>query len=373
MKVLGIGYGRHLFDQNNFEFYRLNRCAEEVESFDQIIFANKNAGLKTVTTENNFILHPTNSINKFLMIFDAVRIGSQLIEEKKIDVISTQDVFETGVVGVILKLKYPHVRLQVQEHGDVLSSVHWRREKMSNRFRYLFARFLLLPRADIIRVVSDRTQTFLYSFLGEQKNIKKLPVVIDTTEFVKELERVDRVPSENFVLLTAARYVPQKNFTLMLKAFARAQAQIPNLRLRIFGDGPENKNIKHLIHSLHLSDVVEMNDWTNNLVGEMQRADAYLLTSNYEGWARVLIESVLQELPVVTTDVGCVNEVIKDMEHGLVVPVGDCQKLTEAIQKIASDVSLYTTIVHYLKTVEKSKIPGTDVDAYAEQWVQTLR
>ena len=45
MKVLGIGYGRNLFDVENFEHKRLNRCAREVESFDHVVFTNKSDGL----------------------------------------------------------------------------------------------------------------------------------------------------------------------------------------------------------------------------------------------------------------------------------------------------------------------------------------
>ncbi len=372
MKVLGIGYGRHLFDPNNFEFKRLERCSKEVTSFDNIVFAKKSDNLETTEGENGFTLHSTNSSHKFSMVYDAVRIGSRLIKEKQIEVITTQDVFEAGLVGLILKIKHPEVILQVQEHGDVLSSVHWRREKISNQFRYLFAR-ILLKKADVVRVVSDRTRTYLQSFLGEQKNIKKLAVVIDTVAFAQPDEVEEEKNYEEFVFVTAGRFVLQKNFELMLNAFADAYKSAPNIKLRIFGDGPEKTKIEELIQKLQLSDVVELLGWTSDVAGEMKRADAYLLTSNYEGWARVLIEAALLRLPVVTTDVGCVNEVIFDGKHGLVAPVDDCKSVATAIKKIATDKELYVSITNYLKTIDSLNIPGTNVDAYAEQWAQTLR
>lgn len=371
MKVLGIGYGRHLFDQNDFEYQRLKRCAAEVTSFDQIIFAKSDVGLQSVS-EDNFTLHPTNSASKLTMIFDAVRIGSQLIVERNIEVITAQDVFETGVVGLLLKRKFPHVTLQVQEHGDVLSSTHWRKETFGNELRYRFALYLL-RRVDVIRVVSERTRAYLESVLGPNKIIKKLPVVIDLSSFTAQLAESRNQDDDTFTFITAARFVPQKNFSLMLNAFAAVYESIPQVRLKIFGDGPDKSKICNLIHTLGLSEVVSVNEWTSSLSKEMTRADAYLLTSNYEGWARVLIEAMIAGLPTVTTDVGCANEVLKHMEHGLIVPVDNQSQLSAAMKQIAIDSELYDAISKRLSVIDTENIPGTNVETYAKEWVNTLR
>lgn len=372
MKVLGIGYGRHLFEQDNFEFRRLERCAEEVESFDQIIFAKKDVGLERLEANNNFILHPTNSLSKLTMIYSAVRIGTRLIKEKQIDTVTAQDPFETGLVGLILKYRFPQIVLHVQEHGDVLSSAYWREEKISNRLRYHFAMFLL-KRADVIRVVSNRTQLFLQTKLSPTKKIKKLPVVVDTESFASGIEAMELKTRKDFIFLTAGRFVPQKNFPLMLTAFAKARESTPGLKLKIYGDGPQKPLINSLINKLDLDDSVELSGWTSDLAEEMRTADAYLLTSNYEGWGRVLIEALLLKLPIVTTDVGCANEVIKNNEHGLVVSVGQEEELKEAIVKIATDKHFYDSIKVNLRSIDKNNLPGTDVDAYAINWADTLR
>lgn len=369
MKALGIGYGRHIFDTSNFEHQRLARCAGELDSFDQIIFTNKTDGFSILETENNFTTHPTQSKNKWSMIFDAIKIGSRIIREKDIDVITCQDVFETGLVGLALKSKFPNIRLQVQEHGDVLSSKHWRNEKIGNTLRYHLAR-IVLQRADIVRVVSKRTETFLRTIVRKETKIVRLPVVTDTHSFSQVLPRHEN--TEYFTFLTAARFVPQKNFPLMLKAFAEVVKQNPRVKLLIFGEGPEEKRIKTLVGELQISDHVQIAGWTTNLAAEMSKANAYLLTSNYEGWGRVLVEAVLQKLPVVTTDVGCAHEVIKNGTHGLIVPVDDEKALTEAMIRISTDKTLLNQIREYLNDVSTVDIPGTNIDAYALAWRGTL-
>lgn len=370
MKVLGIGYGRHLFDQDNFEYKRLQSCAGAVDSFDHIVFTHKKDTLKKVVV-GNFTIHPTNSSSKLSMLFDAIMIGIQVIQDKQITVISTQDVFETGFVGLQLKKKFPALALQVQEHGDVLSSKYWKKEKLSNRLRLWFA-FRVLRRADIVRVVSKRTKDFLHKKLGQDKKIHTFPVVIDLQQFTIP-NKQQKLSTDTFTYVTAARFVPQKNFPLMLRAFASAYKENNKLRLRIFGEGVLEKDIKKLINILDITSVVELRSWTSNLGIEMLEADAYLLTSNYEGWARVLIEAMVLGLPVVTTDVGCVGEVLQDQKHGLVVPVGDEGLLAEAIKTLSIDADLYNKIKNILSNTTLDTIAGTSVETYPQDWALTLQ
>ncbi len=370
MKVLGIGYGRHLFDTDTFEFQRLQSCANAVESFDHIVFTHKKDDLKKLTV-GNFTIHPTNSNSRVAMVFDAVRIGKRIIQDKNISVISAQDVFETGFVGWRLKRIHKNLTLQVQEHGDVLSSKQWRKEKLSNQLRYWFA-FVVLREADVVRVVSARTQTFLQEKLGKNKKIHSFPVVIDIKQFADQ-QHVECGSTDTFTFITAARFVPQKNFPLMIRAFAAACKNNSELRLKIFGEGYLESRMRELVNSLGISDVVEINGWTTELGIEMQKADAYLLTSNYEGWARVLIEAMVLQLPVVTTDVGCVGEVLLHSEHGIVVPVDDFERLTAAIEHIATDRDLYAGIQQNLAEVSLESLPGTNIETYPQDWALTLQ
>lgn len=372
MKILGIGYGRHLFDITTFEHKRLHKCAGEVESFDQIIFTLKSEGFSNLNTENNFRLHPTNSANRFLMLFDAIKIGNQIIKKENCTVITTQDLFETGFVGFILKQLNKKATLQVQEHGDVLSSKHWRIEKFSNRLRYHFGIFIL-RQADIIRVVSERTRSFIKSKVSANKKIHKFPVVIDSSKFLVTKESSPSERDKYFTFITAARFVPQKNFSLMINAFSEAYKKNNSLRLKIFGEGYLQSDIENLITKLGLQEAVELHGWTEDLGSEMQTADAYLLTSNYEGWARVLIEAMVLRLPIVTTDVGCVGEVVKSGIHGLVVPIDNKQSLTTAIERISSDKRLYAEIKDNLSKVTIDSIPGTNIDTYARDWALTMQ
>ena len=80
--------------------------------------------------------------------------------------------------------------------------------------------------------------------------------------------------------------------------------------------------------------------WKNNLSEYYGKADVFVLTSNSEGWGMAVIEAAIAGLPIIMTDVGCAGEVIKNNESGLIIPVGDKQKLVETIMKLIDDESL---------------------------------
>ena len=95
----------------------------------------------------------------------------------------------------------------------------------------------------------------------------------------------------------------------------------PNTELWIVGDGLERKKLELEIAKYKLENSVKLFGWQNNPDEFYSQADAFLLTSNYEGWGMVVIEAADYGLPIIMTDVGCAGELIENEKSGLVVPV----------------------------------------------------
>lgn len=365
--IISIGYGRHLFKEGNLERERMIACATCTSHYDMVIFTLRRDGFSTTAVDDNLTLHPTNSKNKILALFDAYWIGSSLIKEKRKVIVTTQDPFETALVGLLLKLKFK-IRLVVQEHGDFFGLPYWRRESFANRARYIFGVFALKC-ADVVRVVSVRTKK-QFEKRG-LKNVVILPVAVDAQPFLKaqgdgQIKRL--FGPDVFVFLSVARFVPQKNFPLLLRSFADAHKENPKIRLLLVGKGVEETRLRSLIcnFSKETQTAIHISTWSDNVAGLMKDSSAYVLSSNYEGWGRVLIEAALSRLPIVTTAVGCADEVIVNGELGLVVPVGDAKALTQAILRISTDTALHARIKEKLSQLDD--VPGSDISKYKEQW-----
>jgi glycosyltransferase involved in cell wall biosynthesis len=374
--ILSLGYGRHLFKEGNAERLRMEIVAKEVDTLHMVIFTSARDGLTVTDGAYGLTLYPTNSRLKLLMPLDAFLIGRGIIKKyKKGILITAQDPFEPGLVGLLLKYLY-RVPLVVQEHGDVLSTTHWRKESLGNFARYFLGIFII-KKADVVRVVSNRTkQAFVRRGV---KNITQLPVAIDTSAFIEATpDATVRGLFEpgTFIFLTVARFVPQKNLHLLLKSFKAVYENNKQVRLLIVGTGPEEAALKYFIQSSFSSNTevpVVILPWTNNVAGLMKAADAYVLTSNYEGWARVLIEAMVCHVPIVSTDVGCAGEVVQVGVHGLIVPVGDEAKLTEAMSVMVRNSTLRAVLLKNLQELNTKEIPGTDIAGYGVQWVRSLR
>jgi glycosyltransferase involved in cell wall biosynthesis len=91
-----------------------------------------------------------------------------------------------------------------------------------------------------------------------------------------------------------------------------------------------------------LKDYVELVGWKGKaeLIEYYKQTDCFLLTSNSEGWGMVVIEAAQYGLPIIMTDVGCAGEVIVDNVSGKVIPVGNLERLVQAMEEILKDQKL---------------------------------
>jgi len=371
MKVIAIGYDKKMFDRSSAEFDRMRRCAEAVESLDLIIFTRSSEPYVTMPVTSTFTVHATASRFRISALFKAIRLGWRIAKDrKKIAVVSAQDPFETALVGWCIARPIK-AHFNVQEHGDVFSVPYWRRESFLNQVRYVCGMWFL-HRADTVRVVSKRSVETMRALLGAKKDIRLLPVSIALPSRMKP--RIISDTKQPFTFITAARFVPQKNLTLLLEAFAIVHKKYPYTRLHIFGTGPKELALKARAHQLFgtIASPVTFASWSKDLFSELISADAYVLSSNYEGWARVLIEALTAGLPIVTTDVGCVGEVVLHNQHALVVPVGDEAGFASAMERLITDTSLYNQLRATIAQINFSTLPGATIETYAVGWRESL-
>jgi glycosyltransferase involved in cell wall biosynthesis len=133
------------------------------------------------------------------------------------------------------------------------------------------------------------------------------------------------------VILAAGRLEKLKNYPLMLRAFARLRSRA-DCRLLILGEGSQREALGAEIRQLGLSDCVELAGFRANPMSYMRRADAFVLSSDFEGLSNVLIEAMAVGCPVVSTDAPHgPREVLQDGRHGRLVPVGDVNAMAAAM------------------------------------------
>lgn len=143
--------------------------------------------------------------------------------------------------------------------------------------------------------------------------------------------RDENRPRAGFVLVTVGRLAPAKNYPTLLRAVAQARQSVPDLVLRLVGDGPERGALSALASELGIMSVVEFCGERADVGTLLRSADVFVLSSLSEGLPISILEAMAAGLPSIVTDVGGMPEVIDLSGAGTVVRAGDVDALANAI------------------------------------------
>jgi glycosyltransferase involved in cell wall biosynthesis len=142
------------------------------------------------------------------------------------------------------------------------------------------------------------------------------------------------------VLLQVARLDYLKDHVTALRTLQRVVAQHPQARLVLVGDGPERPRIEKETRRLGLIEQVLFLGQRSDVPRLLAMADFFLLTSISEGIPLTLIEAMNAGLPVVSTRVGGVGEIVQQGITGLLASSGDDQALAAHVVQLVADAPL---------------------------------
>ncbi len=139
-----------------------------------------------------------------------------------------------------------------------------------------------------------------------------------------------------FVWIAVGRLFPQKDYDNLLAAFKLLSSKYLQAELLIVGNGPLDKELKEIILKNELSNSVKMLGLRNDIPQLLNTADAYVMSSAWEGQPIALIEAASTNLPIVATDVGGNNTVVRDNINGYLVPPKNSGALFEGMERIVT-------------------------------------
>jgi len=139
-------------------------------------------------------------------------------------------------------------------------------------------------------------------------------------------------PNGNYILCIG-RLEYQKAFHYAIEAFNKISLHYPMLRLKILGTGRQEAMLKQLVSDLNIADKVDFEGHQQDIVHYYFNASLTMLTSLYEGFPNVLIESIALGTPVVSFDCPSgPNEIIQEGVNGFLVRYQDADHLTECLE-----------------------------------------
>jgi glycosyltransferase involved in cell wall biosynthesis len=191
---------------------------------------------------------------------------------------------------------------------------------------------LCFHRCDTILVQTKEQSEYFSQKLQKKSVVISNPIA---QSFLKEQKSYGAERSARFVAV--ARLNTQKNYPMMIRAFARAAEHDPSCTLDIYGAGTTEKvqTVQELINSLGLEDRVRLCGWRKDISDILTQYDAFLMSSDYEGMPNALAEAMAAGLVCLSTNCRTgPKDMITSGINGILAEVGDETSFAQGIQTI---------------------------------------
>jgi len=145
---------------------------------------------------------------------------------------------------------------------------------------------------------------------------------------------------DNVVVGSVANYKLRKGLESLLRVAARLQAELPQLRWVLVGEGPLRPTLEAMIAQFGLAGIVCLHGREPDARRLYGAFDMFTHASESEGMPNVILEAAAAGLPIVATPAGGTPEAVTDGETGLLVPIGDEDALAWGLRRLVLDPAL---------------------------------
>lgn len=169
-----------------------------------------------------------------------------------------------------------------------------------------------------------------------------IPVKRYRTPVVPRIEWRGRegIAPDDFAFVFVARMQEQKNHDLLIRVFSRLTKTSRSVRLLLAGDGELRADLEKTAQELGCRDRVHFLGNRKDVPDLLGAADAFVLSSDWEGNPLCILEAMAAGLPVVSTAVGGIPELVDHERTGLLVPPKDPAALLGAMSRLVTNSQL---------------------------------
>lgn len=172
------------------------------------------------------------------------------------------------------------------------------------------------------------------------------------------------------IIVHAGRLETQKNQKMLLDAFKIVVSKHPDYRLKIYGSGNLESELKNYAIKLGVDSKIEFMGSSTTWLQDSLNSRMFVLSSDYEGMPNALIEAMSVGIPSISTDcaIGGSREAIDNGENGILVKVGDVDGLSSKMIDLIEDDELCRKISDNGKKI----IEELDVEKIVNSWIEFI-
>lgn len=223
----------------------------------------------------------------------------------------------------------------------------------------------VFARADYFLVLSSQWREFYARRCGLPSG--RIVVLCNPTVVPEKM--TDRSGRETVQFLFLGRIGPRKGAFDLLNAFAALPDELRSRARLVFAGDGDVEALREQARTL--GDRVEVHGWINGAQRDalLESSDVFVLPSHAEGVPMAMLEAMAHGLPVVTTAVGGIPDIVVDGGEGLIVKPGNLGELQQALQKLIESESLRLK----LGRCARSRAQQCDVTQYSASLTRIYR
>ena len=156
-----------------------------------------------------------------------------------------------------------------------------------------------------------------------------------TVQEANDFRRALGFHGDEILIGSVGRLVEQKDYPTQLRAFTKAAAEVPKLRMVLAGDGPLKADLLRMARELKISEQVSFIGHCERVPAFLRCLDIFVLASKFEPFGVALLEAKAAGVAIVATRVNEIPEIISDGESGLLSPAEDPESMSRLFVSLA--------------------------------------
>lgn len=277
----------------------------------------------------------------------AIKALLRLLREKEADVLSCH-CYKSDLYGLILS-RFHRMKLLTTVHGPIAERAHqWSRSNWKVRYLYDQLDYRLLRCFDHVIIVAETMRKAIVGYGVQPKRVTCVRNAIDAGYFCKsdggDLRRRLGIPEEARVIGAVGRLDQQKDYPNLMAAARILLDEGHNVFCVVAGLGSLEQELRERVRALGLEQRFLFLGHFQDVREVFRIMDIYVLSSITEGLPNTVLEAMAMEVPVVSTEVDGVSEVVTHECEALLVPSRDSVRLAAAIRRLLVDRALAQTL-----------------------------
>jgi glycosyltransferase involved in cell wall biosynthesis len=224
----------------------------------------------------------------------------------------------------------------VQRFGvtDSIEAFQKKRYGVSVELLRMLQRFAVM-RADLVVACSDFLKGIVAEWGVAPARLTRIYLGLDFDDAIE----APAVAPEGKILFSVGRLVPWKGFAMLVDIMP----ELPGWHLVIAGDGPMRPSLEERARALSVTDRVTFVGalLRAQVLGWLKRADAFAFNTSFESFSYQLLEAMASGVPIITTPVGSIPELITDGSEGILCTPNDAQAFRDAVRSVESEPAVW--------------------------------